>query len=62
MMDTAGPGAIVRFWLTGENKTGVLRIYLDGAPAPALTFNSFDLLDGNLKAAAPLLLAHCSYT
>ena len=62
MMDAAGPGAIVRFWLTGESKTGVLRIYLEGAPAPALTFNSFDLLDGNLKVGAPLLQAHPSYT
>ncbi|HSA01622.1 MAG TPA: hypothetical protein P5055_12875, partial [Candidatus Paceibacterota bacterium] len=34
MMDTAGPGAIVRIW--SANPEGTLRIYLDQAEQPAL--------------------------
>jgi hypothetical protein len=36
MLDAAGPGCLVRFWLTTDrNKQGKLRIYLDGAEEPA---------------------------
>jgi len=62
MMDAAGPGAIVRFWLTGWQKVGVLRIYLDGQTAPALTFQAFDLLQGDLKVGTLLAHAHPGYT
>ena len=59
MMDADGPGAMVRFWLTvGGPKTGVIRIYLDGATAPAVTFPEFSLLKGDLKVGAPLAQAH----
>ena len=62
MMEADGPGAIVRFWLTaGGNKQGVIRIYLDGNTAPAVTFTEFDLLKGDLKISAPLAQAHPGY-
>ena len=63
MLDAEGPGAIVRFWLTvGGEKAGVLRIYLDGDPAPALTFTAYDLLSGDLKIDTPLAQPHPGYT
>ncbi len=63
MMEAEGPGALVRFWLTaGGEKRGVLRIYLDGNAAPALTFPAFDLLSGDLKIGSPLAQPHPGYT
>lgn len=44
MMDAEGPGAIVRVW--SANPAGTLRIYLDGAAAPALEAPMADLLGG----------------
>ena len=44
MMDAAGPGAVVRIW--SANPAGTLRIYLDGADAPALETPMSDLLGG----------------
>ncbi len=44
MMDTAGPGAIVRIW--SANPAGTLRIYLDGAAQPVLQAPMSDLLGG----------------
>ena len=44
MMDTEGPGAIVRIW--SANPDGVLRIYIDGAEKPALESTMKDLLGG----------------
>jgi hypothetical protein len=62
MMDADGPGCIVRFWLTTtKNKSGVLRIYLDGQIEPLLVFRAFDLLAGDLNLAAPLLQPHPGY-
>ena len=59
MMDADGPGAIVRFWLTaGGPKEGTMRIYLDGATVPAVTFTEYSLLKGDLKVGAPLAQAH----
>ena len=59
MMEADGPGAIVRFWLTaGGPKDGILRIYLDGDKAPAITFSEFSLLKGNVRVNAPLAQAH----
>ncbi|MDR0352424.1 MAG: DUF2961 domain-containing protein, partial [Opitutaceae bacterium] len=57
MMDTEGPGAIVRFWMTFSGKDsgrGTLRIYIDGEPAPAIEGAAFDILSGGLVAGAPL--------
>jgi Protein of unknown function (DUF2961) len=62
MMDADGPGCIVRFWLTTDkNKKGTLRVYLDGAAQPALTFPTYDLLTGDLQIAAPLAQPHPGY-
>ncbi len=45
MMDTTGPGAIVRIW--SPNPTGTLRIYIDGADQPVLQASMFELMGGN---------------
>lgn len=52
MMDTDGPGAIVRLW--SANPRGTLRIYLDGAAAPALEAPMADLLGAKWKIGEPL--------
>jgi len=44
MMDTAGPGAIVRIW--SANPAGTLRIYLDGSDQPAIQSPMSELLGG----------------
>ena len=57
MMDTEGPGAIVRFWMTfaGENAgRGIMRIYIDDYSKPVIEGSALDLLSGNLVASAPL--------
>lgn len=62
MLDTPGPGCLVRFWLTtDQNKQGVLRIYLDHAAEPSLTFPAYDLLSGELHLGAPLAQPHPGY-
>ncbi len=62
MLDAEGPGAIVRFWLTtGSKKAGVLRVYLDGAAVPALTYPEYDLMSGELNPGPPLLQPHPGY-
>jgi hypothetical protein len=60
MMDTAGPGAIVRFWATwhgprGEEFTnGTLRVYLDGDEKPAIEGPIADVLDKGSLVGEPL--------
>ena len=44
MMDTAGPGAIVRIW--SANPAGTLRFYLDGSEQPTLEAPMSELLGG----------------
>lgn len=62
MMDAAGPGCIVRFWLTTDkNKKGTLRVYLDGTPEPTLVFPAYDLLSGDLAIGSPLAQPHPGY-
>lgn len=62
MLDSDGPGCIVRFWLTtDQNKQGTLRIYLDGAAEPALVFPAYDLLSGDLGIGPPLAQPHPGY-
>lgn len=56
MMDAAGPGAIVRFWMTfsGPNcGKGTMRIYLDGAETPTVEGRAFDILSGDIVAEYP---------
>lgn len=63
MLDTDGPGCIVRFWLTtDQHKKGKLRIYLDGMAVPALIFPAYDLLSGDLKIGPPLAQPHPGYS
>jgi len=57
MMDTEGPGAIVRFWMTfaGVNSgRGTLRIYIDDYFKPAIEGSAFDILSGTVVTSAPL--------
>lgn len=57
MMDTEGPGAIVRFWMTfaGEDSgKGILRIYFDNNTEPAIEGSAFDVISGGQLAGAPL--------
>lgn len=46
MMDTEGPGAIVRIW--SANPDGDLRIYIDGAAKPAIEGSMSDLMGGQV--------------
>jgi len=60
LMDTAGPGAVVRFWATWHGPAGkpftngILRFYLDGSPKPAIEGPIQSVLDGGLLTGAPL--------
>ena len=57
MMDTEGPGAIVRFWMTfsGEDcGKGILRIYFDNADVPTIEGGAMDILSGGKLAGEPL--------
>ena len=61
MLDTDGPGALVRLWLTSNDKrAGTLRVYLDAAEQPVLVFGSYDLMFSEL-VASPLLHPHPGY-
>ncbi len=62
MMDADGPGAIVRFWLTtDQNKHGTMRVYLDGASTPQISFLAYDLFTSGLNVKGPLAQAHPGY-
>jgi hypothetical protein len=57
MLDTCGPGAIVRIWMTfaGENAgKGILRIYFDGDTLPEISGTAYDVVSGGLLAEGPL--------
>ncbi|MFV1964234.1 MAG: glycoside hydrolase family 172 protein [Pirellulaceae bacterium] len=64
LMDTKGPGAVVRFWATWhgprgkqglkEFSNGTLRVYLDGNAQPAIQGPIADLIDGGGLAGPPL--------
>jgi hypothetical protein len=60
LMDTAGPGAIVRFWATwhgpggGPFSNGTLRIYLDGRSEPEIEGPMADLISGGSLVGRPL--------
>jgi hypothetical protein len=51
MLDVDGPGALVRLW--SANPQGTLRIYLDGAAAPALEVPMEELLAGRSPLFPP---------
>jgi hypothetical protein len=57
MMDTSGPGSIVRFWMTFSGKDcgkGILRIYIDNDSIPAIEGGAMDILSGGKVANSPL--------
>ncbi|MDR1556176.1 MAG: DUF2961 domain-containing protein, partial [Tannerellaceae bacterium] len=57
MMDTEGPGAIVRFWMTfaGDNSgRGIIRIYLDNDTVPAVEGAAFDIISKGALTGEPL--------
>ena len=55
MMDEAGPGAIVRWWMTfWRAQNGTLRIYLDQDSVPELEGAPFDLISGQTLTDKPL--------
>jgi len=60
LMDAEGPGALVRFWATWHGprgtafSNGTLRVYVDGADAPAIEGPVTDVIDGGLLAGPPL--------
>ena len=60
LMDTDGPGAIVRFWATwhgpggGPFSNGTMRVYLDGQAKPVIEGPMADLISGGALVGAPL--------
>ncbi|MBN2512495.1 MAG: DUF2961 domain-containing protein [Sedimentisphaerales bacterium] len=60
LMDTAGPGAVVRFWATWHGPSGkpftngILRFYLDGNEKPAIEGPIQSVLDEGMLTGAPL--------
>ena len=60
LMDTDGPGAIVRFWATwhgpggGEFSNGTLRVYIDGKAEPVIEGPMADLISGGRLVGEPL--------
>ncbi|MFM9994815.1 MAG: glycoside hydrolase family 172 protein [Phycisphaerales bacterium] len=53
MMDTPGPGAVVRIW--SANPKGTLRVYLDGSSTPSIAAPMEQLLGGKW-ASGPITL------
>lgn len=57
MMDTTGPGAVVRFWMTFAGKDsgkGILRIYIDNETVPVIEGGAMEILSGGKLVASPL--------
>lgn len=57
MFDAAGPGSVVRFWMTfaGEGASdGILRIYMDGASTPVIEDSVLHVISGGLLCGEPL--------
>lgn len=61
MMDAAGPGAIVRFWLTTLAKQGTMRFYFDNEAQPSIEIPAFDLMRAGFNLGPGLLQPHSSY-
>ena len=59
LMDAEGPGAVVRFWGTwhgprgGAFSNGLMRVYLDDNPKPAIEGPMADLISGEALVAPP---------
>ncbi|MBI5010571.1 MAG: DUF2961 domain-containing protein [Bacteroidia bacterium] len=55
MFDAAGPGAIVRWWMTFyKAHNGIIRVYIDNDSVPVLQGTPRELLRGNLISNPPL--------
>ena len=57
LMDTEGPGVIVRFWMTFAGRNGGrgnMRIYINDYSTPAIEGAAFDILSGNVICSSPL--------
>jgi hypothetical protein len=60
LMDTDGPGAVVRFWATwhgpggGEFSNGTMRVYLDRKAKPVIEGPMADLISGGSLVGEPL--------
>jgi len=55
MLDAKGPGAIVRWWHTGDNDQGTtLRVYIDDNPTPVFSGKLRDFISGDKLAGIPL--------
>jgi hypothetical protein len=58
IFDAAGPGAIVRWWMTFyKAQNGILRIYIDNDTLPAIKGTPGDLLSGTLLTRPPLAVS-----
>lgn len=54
LMDAAGPGAIIRFWITAPNYVNNLYFYIDGATEPVVAGTSESVIGGDALVGAPL--------
>lgn len=54
LMEAEGPGAIVRWWITGPHYKNSFYIYIDGAAEPSFSGNIGDIVGGTALAEAPL--------
>ncbi len=57
MLDSEGPGAIVRFWMTFGNEaayTGTIRFYFDGSDTPEIEGPVLDIISGGALVGEPL--------
>jgi hypothetical protein len=54
MMDTPGPGAVVRIWSANPPADGTLRAYLDGSDEPIVAATMADMLGGKWMVDSPL--------
>jgi hypothetical protein len=60
MMDSKGPGAIVRFWLTMQSNQGRLRIYFDNEENASIQIDAYDLMKVGFNVGKALLSYHQS--
>ncbi len=58
LMDTDGPGAIVRWWMTFyKAQNGIIRVYIDKDTIPSIEGPPADLLSGNMLCGPPLAVS-----
>ncbi len=54
MVDAEGPGAVTRWWITGDRYVTTIRIYLDGNAEPTIVAGADELVGGELLCGKPL--------